>query len=165
MSMRLGIVLSNNIDNNMLNNIRIETNLALIENKNYYINNNFKKDEYFFNSTEYVYDSKKWICAYDLYTKDLTPIYEATTEDDKYLLKSILELRKGYYEDAKKWVSTIKLIKNKYKIKKFGIIYFFAETTSNDVELNITDREVVTVEKLSVEYLMRMKENVLTFFE
>lgn len=165
MTMMIGVVLSKNINEEDLNIIRKDTELALIETNNDYINKQLKNDEAFFQATSHGIDSKSGIGAYDLYTKDLTSVCENITKENRYVLEGILEIRKGYYSDVSKWINIIKKIKNEYRIPKFGIIYFNAYTTSDKVKIDIEERKTISLKEISIDILMKLEKNKLVFFE
>lgn len=166
MTMMIGIVLSKNINKEKLNIIREDTELALLEINNEYVNKQLSDDEIFFQATSHGIDSSSGIGAYELYTKDLTPIMEIREQEAKnILLDGIMKTRKGYYEDAMKWVEAIKKIKEKYKIPKFGIIYFNGYTTSDLIKLDIEERITIDLRELSIDTLMKLEKNKLVFFE
>lgn len=165
MSMMIGVVLPRNIKEEELNEIRRDTKLALLEVDNKYIDKQLQNDEKFFQATSHGIDSRSGIGAYDLYTKDLTSVYETTTEQNKYFLEGLMELKEGYYKDAKRWVTIINKIRKEYDVPKFGIIYFNADTTTNEIKLDIEERIIVKMKNLTVDTLMKQEKDKIVFFE
>lgn len=76
MSLGIGLITSNDIDISILNTIRKKYRLGLYKIENEYLSNQLLEDEIFFQATITGCDTQTGIGVYELYTKDISKIYQ-----------------------------------------------------------------------------------------
>lgn len=78
-------------------------------------------------------------------------------------IKDIKRIRKVYEETTNKLIKIIKEMTYINGINKIGIFYFNGYTTSDEVNIKL-EKEKYSIEKIDMEYIMKIKENVIVYF-
>ena len=166
MSVRLGMILSKDCDLKLLEDFKKKYKLGLFKICNEYVNKQLSDDEMFLEATETGCDSLTGIGAYDLYTKDVSIIYQ--TIEDAFLAQSFVEefqeRKQNYKEDVLKWIEIIKVLKYVYKVNKVGLFWHFCSKASDQEEIIFKDRVSCAIKDITTEYMMKIKDDVLVFF-
>lgn len=167
MSIILGIIMSKDYELDLLEKLKEEYDLGLFKLKNFYVDAQLMPDEVFLQATKTGCDSLTGIGAYDLYNKDLSEVYKVIK--DKRLLQSFIdeigERKQGYKKDVLRWIEVITLLKNVYKVGKFGVLLHMCTEGFPNEKVTISKRIVCNLSNISVEYMMKIEEDVIVFFE
>lgn len=168
MSLRIGIILKKHIDEKVLDIIRKKYNIGLIKFSNKYILRQIEESEQFFQFSKYGDDTDYGIGAYDIYTKSLNPIYNSQTlskKEKSLFIEDIIRRRALYKKTAEELINIIKEILSINGITRMGIFYFNGYTTSDEVKVHKLEKQICNVKDLDVEYIMKIEENVLVYFQ
>lgn len=171
MSLRLGIILSKNIDPELLENLRTQYNLGLVKINNLFVDNQLMDDEQFFQATKTGYDDLTGIGAFDLYNKNVThfrQVLEKNCTDKRiveFQVSEYLERRNGYKNNSLQWIETITAFKNQYRIEKVGLFWHMFQTSFSEERIALIGKEHCNISDITYEYLMKIPEDVLVFFD
>ena len=169
MSKCLGMVLSSNCSGKTLDYFRDKYDLLLsvVYNKKF-TEQQLMNDELFIDPTKFSDDSYTGIGNYKLYTMDMSD-YKEKLKDDSYgyhiVIDEYYKRRDGFKKDCLKWMDIIKEMRVDYNISKVGIFYYYdADTTLEELELPIYERSYCKISDLTMEKLMKIKQNEIMFF-
>lgn len=167
MSVRIGIVFPKDYDLKLLENFKNKYNLSLIEVNNKYVSNQLHNDEVFLQATETGCDSLTGIGAYDLYTKDISSLCENIEEASlaQSIIDEFQERKLKYKEDALRWIEIINVLKYEYNVGLFGVFWHFCSGTFNEEKITFSNRLTCKVKKITIEYIMKIAEDVIVFFQ
>lgn len=166
MSVRIGIIISKDYDLKLLKDLKDKYRLGLFKICNDYVNNQLLDDEMFLQATESGDDSLTGIGSYDLYTKDVSLIYQNI--EDKRIAQSVVdefeERKQKYKEDALRWIEILNILKNILKIKKVGLFWHLCSDASDKEKINFSCRVSCSINNVTTEYLMKIKQDTIVFF-
>lgn len=167
MSVRLGIIISKDCNINTLDILRKRYALGLYNQHNAYVDKQLKNNEIFLQATQTGCDDLTGIGAYDIYKIDSSQIREKMTDSvaAQITIDQLEEKKRIYVEDAKKWIEVIKTAKCKYKINKFGLFWHFCTCGFSEEKIDFSDRIICDMDNISIEYLMKIKENTIIIFD
>jgi hypothetical protein len=166
MSVRLGIILSKDLAEHTLSDIRNKYHFGLIPIVNASVCAQLPSNENFFQVSSSGCDDLTGIGAYKLLHKDLSPLKSAI--NDPILLESVLHeyntRTEGYQNDVCKWIQIINDLKMNYKIGSVALFWHFC-STSFDKE-RIVFKKIMYCRSLSInsDTLMQLPEDELLYF-
>lgn len=170
MSFRLAMILPQNIDEDLLEQLREKYNLGLIKIENEYANYQLWDDEQFFQATKTGFDDLAGIGAFDLYNQDIAKargVFEKNSDKRtvEFLINEYLDRRKEYKKDAERWIEIIKAFRNEFKIDTIGIFSHMYETSFEKEKIDFKKREYYRILEITFEDLMKIKLDELVFFD
>ncbi|WP_195199282.1 hypothetical protein [Faecalispora jeddahensis] len=167
MSLRLGMIVSKDCNERILELLREEYNLKFIHVQNLSFSEQISTDEMLIEPTGLYNDSKTGIGSFDLYNVDINALKEQY-KDDSYayhvVLDEYLERRDSYRKDAIKWLNIIKVMKQKYLIAKVGLFYFDGYDTTEKVNFPKFSRRHYVLNEIDEFSLMKIGEKEIAFF-
>lgn len=168
MSLRLGMILSNDFNEQNLNYFREKYHYKFIlKTNNKFYKEQIKSDEILIEPTGLGDDSETGIGSYIYYKQDPQKIFSNIRAENMVVYNSFVkefsDRKKHYMEDAVNWQKIIKEMKSEYFLK-VGIFFFDGYAITEKVNFPIFTRRVCNVNSLTPEDLMKIKENEILFF-
>jgi hypothetical protein len=166
MSVRIGIIISKDYDFKSLDDFKDKYDLGFLKICNEYVKKQLFEDEMFLQATRTGCDSLTGIGAYDLYTKDVSFVFQNI--DDKLIAQSVAdefeERKQNYKVDALRWIEIINILKNVYKIKKLGLFWHNCSEAFDKEQITFSNRVNCPIKDITVEYMMKIKPDTIVFF-
>ena len=168
MSLRLGMILSCDCTENVLELLRTELHLEFIRIQNITFSKQLSDDEMLIEATGLYDDSKTGIGSFDLYNKDISEIKERYKNDPyayHVVVDEYLDRRDAYRKDALKWLDIIKSMRWKYSISKVGLFYFDGYEITARIKFPIYIRKYYILDETNEYDLMKIGNCEIAFFE
>ncbi len=166
MSVRIGIIISKNYDLKPLDDFKDKYNLGFFKICNEYVKNQLLEDEIFLQATKTGCDSLTGIGAYDIYSKDVSLIWQSI--DDKLIAQSVVddfeERKQNYKVDASRWIEIINILKNEYKVKELGLFWHNCSEAFDKEQIAFSNRVSCPINNITIEYMMKIKPDTIVFF-
>lgn len=167
MSLGIGLITSNDIDISILDTIREKYRLGLFKIENEYLSNQLLEDEIFFQATITGCDTQTGIGVYELYTKDISKIYQDVKKPEiaQLFVEDFNKRKEIYRNDALQWIDIIKTLKLHYNIHKVAVFIHSFRNSYDQEKINLLNREICNMDNITMEYIMKIQIDIPIFFE
>lgn len=168
MSLRLGMILSNDCTESELDYFRNKYKIALSNKENkQFKTSQLMQDEILIEPTGLYDDSETGIGSFELYSKDLSDLRNQFKLDDgsyHFMISEFEKRRIQYREDAYKWLQILTEMRINYGINKVGLFYFGGYTTTEEMDFPIYKRTFLHLGEIDEFDLMKISEDEIGFF-
>lgn len=163
MSLGIGLIISKNVDLDIINSIKEKYELGLFKIENKYVYNQLLEDEMFLQATLTGCDSLTGIGSYEIYTKDVSKIYEnvKNKKEAKFLADDFIKRKESYVNDVLQWINIIK----EFKVNKFGMFIHFYTTSFDKEKITFQRREKCDMNNITLDYIMKIQKDVIVFID
>jgi hypothetical protein len=164
LSFRLGMILSKGCSKEVINHFRNKYKFAFWFKLNeQFTKKQFESDEVLIEPTGLYDDSFSGIGSFGLYVTDFSKI-EKEFKEDPSMIDTFRERNKSYEKDCLKWIDIIKEMRMDYKIPKVGIFHFDGNDVTEKIDFPEYIRSYCKISDLTMEKLMKIKQNEIMFF-
>lgn len=167
MSLGIGLVITKNINLSDLDDLKQKYGLGLLRIENKYVSGQLLEDEMFLQATRTGCDSLSGLGAYELYSKDLSKIYQVIKDpkEARFLVEDAIKRKEIYKNDTLRWIDIINALKIQYRVAKVGLFLHSYMTSFDREEIILRQRKLCDVNDITLEYLMRIEIDTLVFFD
>ncbi|MDE6779860.1 MAG: hypothetical protein K2J40_00160 [Ruminococcus sp.] len=163
MSNRIGVIISAEVTENILDNIRQKYGFQLIPVENPTLSRSLEKNERFYDL--YATIANTGIGRYEqilgLYT-DMEECIKIWGFDTYY--RTITETNENYLIDADRWVNIIKDLRYNYRIRSVGIINFYADRPACDMDFPEFPRRRICTADITAFTMMNLDFGTIYIF-
>lgn len=163
MSNRIGVIISADVTENILDDIRRKYGFQLVPVENPTLSKSLKKNERFFDLYERISDTG--ISSYENYLSHFTNMEELIKVwgFDTYC-RSITDINERWLSDANRWANIIKDLRYNYKIRSVGIINFYANDRVCNLELPVFPRRKISTAGINAVTMMKLDTETIYMF-
>lgn len=163
MSNRIGVIISAGVTENILDDIRRKYGFQLVPVKNSSLDKSLRKNERFYDLYEGIRNTGigRYKQLLSLYT-DMEECIKVWGFDTYY--RTITETNENYLADADRWANVIKDLRYNYKIRSVGIINFYADKKTCDMEFSVFPRRKINTAGINAFTMMNLNAETVYMF-